>query len=74
MLGIDTRNKTPREIAELILILPRLEAYHEWLLRSAKADLDEDRAYYLTLQVTGDSQLAEKVANQVKFSRTPLES
>ena len=54
------------------MIIDKLEAYHELTRRRSEAEMTEDRAYSLVLTLTDDEFLAERSANEVAFSKTPL--
>jgi hypothetical protein len=54
------------------LCIPKLEAYHEYIHRRNQENWTEDRAYEITLALTGDITQAEAASNAVKFAKTPL--
>lgn len=72
VLGINTSGKSDDELQAFYLILPSIEAYHEYINRRPQEFLTPQRAYDLVFAVTGNEQAANNAFSNVKFSSTPL--
>lgn len=71
VLGINVNGKSEAELQMLYLILPSIEAYHEYINRRPQEFLTPQRAYDLVFAVTGNEQAANDAFSNVKFSNTP---
>lgn len=73
VLGIQTSGRSDTELTILYSLLPRIEAYKEYVDRRSQEQLSPERAFDLVFAVTDDVAAADSAYNNVKFSQTPLE-
>ena len=73
MLGIDTTSRSETELTIFGSIIPRMEAYHEYLNRPLQTKLSPQRAYNLIYAITEDEDAANAAYNKLLFEETPLE-
>ena len=72
MLGVSTNRPEP-ELTLLYSVLPRIEAYHEYVNRRHQSRFSAQRAYDIVLAVTDDAEAADRAYNKIIFEETAYE-